>query len=339
MLTSKENLDLQHWTIPLDQDGSNNGLQIETQNGTIFEIPRSTDYLCFGLDVFDYLSNHPEKRVPRLDWQGNPIPDDRPTQQDYVNQIYDDYPEIIDFYRYFNKLFDEHSQLKDKDIYEQLDYLELAVKPKYQPLIKYLRTQIILAAKNNGYDYSLSFRGRYNKEVWIENFCTLKLDNFNFSKVTFFRALNASFKRTFTHEYDGGYAIDPLDSEAQKKAAEKRHYNNYYKNLKIEFIVNPILHFSTLFHATNYNQPILANLYSSNEDTLNSIGHYYFDYEIFNSSSFDSAKPYYFKAVKNAKLHQLIYPEVYFILYTLMNFGFIGINYAIFKSRIKRNKF
>jgi len=37
-------------------------------------------------------------------------------------------------------------------------------------------------------------------------------------------------------------------------------YDGYYKKMKTELIVNPVLHFATLFHSTNYNSPVLDNL-------------------------------------------------------------------------------
>jgi len=75
-----------------------------------------------------------------------------------VKKLYTDYKEIIEFYSYFNTLFDHDFNLKNRDINQQLDYLENKVEKKYQPLIKYLRTQVILAQKNDGYGGALRFR-------------------------------------------------------------------------------------------------------------------------------------------------------------------------------------
>jgi len=210
------------------------------------------------------------------------------------------------------------------------------VEPKYQPLIKYLRTQIILADKNDGYDGTLSFRAYYND---IDNFCNLDLEDFNFSKVNFFRALNASFSNTFKNRdrHDYHFSEKVINDDERNYRAQKL-YDGYYKSLKTELIVNPALHLEILFHSTTYNNPILDNLNFSDNLPLNNIGNYYVDYR-----TASSLAPYgtqaYFENIKKAKFHQLIHPEVYFVIYALINFGIIGINYALFRSRIKRNKF
>jgi len=332
---SEKNLAQQQWTIPLNTNHQPIQDHLETKEGVIFEIPKAEDYLAFGLDIFSYILNHPEPMEPD-DWNRPFPPYSRTLQQDYVERLYNNFPEITAFYKYFNDLFDHDFNLKNGDIYQQLDYLEEVVEPKYQPLIKYLRTQIILADKNDGYDGTLSFRAYYNG---IDNFCNLDLEGFNFSKVNFFRALNASFNNTFKtrdgHDY---HFSEKVISDDERNYRAQKLYDGYYKRLKTELIVNPTLHLATLFHSTTYNNPILDNLDFSDPLPLNNIGNYYVDYRIASSLA-----PYgttaYFENIKKAKFHQLIHPEVYFVIYALINFGIIGINYALFRSRIKRNKF
>jgi hypothetical protein len=112
---------------------------------------------------------------------------------------------------------------------------------------------------------------------------------------------------------------------------------NFFKNLKTEMIVNPLFHLSVLFRSTNYNNPKLDNLSQSSEYVFRDVQNYYMPYEVVDSNK-NLLQEKRIEMLKNAKMKQVIYPEVYYIIYTLINLGFMGISYAIFKSRSKHNK-
>jgi len=163
---------------------------------------------------------------------------------------------------------------------------------------------------------------------------SLNIKGFNFNKVIFFKAINRCLYQIYI---DGLYHDDNDKGKDLNKV--KNHYNNYYKNLKKELILNPALHFVTLFQSTNYKYPVLNNLAEGGSgDPLTTVQNYYFDYDvIYPKENINTVS--YTKELKNAKLHQMIHPEVYFIIYSLINFGIIGISYAIYRSKIKRNQF